>query len=96
MAFSKIKDTKRDNLIWTVHPKLAKSQARKGNQGNKGSFKPTVDSRAGKHSARIPDLAKRGARAGTGNGRALVTPTRTASGQAGRTCRRGSPRRPLP
>ena len=37
-------------------------------------------------------LTKRGARAGTGRGRARVSPTMTTPCRAGRTCRRGSAR----
>ena len=42
--------------------------------------------------ARTPNRAKRGVRAGTGSGRARVSPTRTAPGRAGRTCSRGAAR----
>ena len=78
----------------TVHTKQAKSQARKGARGNKGSCKPTVTGGLGQQGleiiaaasqARTPNRAKRGASVGTGSRRARMSHTMTSPGRGGRT-----------
>ena len=75
-------------LIWTVHTKQAKSQGKeRGRTKRAASRRWTAGLGNTASQARTP---KRGARAGTGSGRARVSSTMTAPGRAGRTCRRGS------
>ena len=88
-----VKSRVETTLIWTVHAKQAKSQARKRTQGNTGGSGCGKPGDSGlwlgntASQARTPNRAKRGACAGTGSGMAKVSPTRTAPGRAGWTCR---------
>ena len=89
-TMAKWRNKSETTLIWTVHAKQAKSQARKGTRGTQGRAAASQRWTAGLgNTASQVRTPKRGARAGTGS---RASHTRTAPGRAGRTCCRGSSR----